>query len=158
MKLNWATANERQSDYFVIEKSKDGLNFEAIGKIKGTGESNKTINYSFLDEEISQRTSYYRLKQTDKNGKAKYFDIISVTCDEIVELNIYPNPNEGVFTIEGIQQNSEIIITDLLGQTVFNVINLESRSEINLTHLRSGIYFLRADSQNQISIKKIIIN
>ncbi|PJF33793.1 MAG: hypothetical protein CUN57_01220, partial [Phototrophicales bacterium] len=84
--LEWTTASEINNDYFTIERSFDGRNFESIGQVKGAGNSFEEINYSFVDESIagisSNRIVYYRLKQTDYDGVFTYSDVISVELGE----------------------------------------------------------------------------
>ncbi|MES2567304.1 MAG: lamin tail domain-containing protein [Bacteroidota bacterium] len=92
--LNWATATEINNDYFTIERSGDGLNFESLLKVKGAGNSTNQINYSVTDEEPINGISYYRLKQTDFDDNFSYSNIVSVTSKIEEEYKIYPNPNE----------------------------------------------------------------
>ncbi len=72
-KLSWATASETNNDYFSVEKSQDGFTFENINNIPGAGNSNNTLFYSATDEKPFSGTTYYRLKQTDFNGKLYLF-------------------------------------------------------------------------------------
>jgi hypothetical protein len=77
-KLTWSTLTEKHNDYFILEKSIDGLNFEAIGIIDGAGDSQKQVNYSFTDKFLKHTLNYYRLKQVDLSEAVSYSDIIVV--------------------------------------------------------------------------------
>lgn len=76
--LTWSTASESNNDYYNIEKTIDGVYFENITKIQGAGTSNIQLFYEYDDYDLSNNICYYRLKQTDYDGKYKYHDMISV--------------------------------------------------------------------------------
>lgn len=73
---------------------------------------------------------------------------------KIPETKIYPNPTSGLFTIEGNDIHSiEISIFDITGQKLLSVSN---QTEIDISSLASGTYFLRLKIDGEIGIKKII--
>lgn len=78
VKLNWVTANETNNDYFSIERSADTKNWEVISIVNGAGNSNYPINYSIWDSSPLKNVSYYKLKQTDFDGRFSYSKMISV--------------------------------------------------------------------------------
>jgi hypothetical protein len=76
--LTWSTASEDDNDYFNIEKTQDGVIFYNIATVNGAGNSNYQIHYEYDDYELNGNICYYRLKQTDYDGKFKYHNLISV--------------------------------------------------------------------------------
>ena len=76
--LHWSTASESNNDYFTIEKTKDGIGWEIIDREPGAGNSSNQLYYSSVDENVESIINYYRLKQTDYDGRFKYSDIISI--------------------------------------------------------------------------------
>lgn len=76
--LTWSTASESNNDYFNIEKTQDGVVFYNIATIKGAGNSSSQNYYEYDDYDLNDNVTYYRLKQTDYDGKFKLHDIISV--------------------------------------------------------------------------------
>ena len=76
--LHWSTASEDNNDYFTIEKTKDGIDWEIVTRESGAGNSSNQLYYSSVDENVESIINYYRLKQTDYDGKFKYSDIISI--------------------------------------------------------------------------------
>ncbi len=76
--INWQTKNEFNNDYYTVEKSLTGLDFEAIGSIDGAGTTNEESAYDFIDEHATQELSYYRLRQVDYDGQVNYTPIIAV--------------------------------------------------------------------------------
>jgi len=77
-KLRWTTASEKNNDYFTVEKTTDGKTFEEIGNIQGAGNSIYYNSYQLTDINVEPIINYYRLKQTDFDGKSTYSDIISL--------------------------------------------------------------------------------
>jgi hypothetical protein len=80
--LEWVTKSERNNDYFSIERSEDGKIFETIKQINGAGNSTKKLHYDFTDYSPLRGTNYYRLKQTDYDGKSEYSKIITITIQD----------------------------------------------------------------------------
>ena len=76
--LHWSTASEDNNDYFTIEKTKDGIDWEILTRESGAGNSSNQLYYSSVDENVESIINYYRLKQTDYDGRFKYSDIISI--------------------------------------------------------------------------------
>lgn len=91
--LSWATASEKNNDFFTIERTVDGIDFEEVGKVAGQGNSSLKNEYTFSDTRPKNGISYYRLKQTDYNGESEYFEVKSVNIQkgDFVS-NVYPNP------------------------------------------------------------------
>ena len=155
--LTWETASETNSDYFIIEKSKDGKNWNYFTKVKAAGNSNKHLLYNMEDNKPYGGVSYYRLKQVDFNGKFTYSDIKEVNVGRASNSVIYPNPGTGLFKLvidNGlIMPNSEIIILDVLGNIIYkNTIN--PTDDVNLTTIdiskeSKGIYFYKVISNEQ---------
>jgi hypothetical protein len=91
--LKWITATEINNDYFTVERSEDAITFNEVGKVDGAGNSLSTKQYSMLDNKPYKTITYYRLVQTDYDGKYKSFDIIAVTRaggdDDLKVIGIY---------------------------------------------------------------------
>lgn len=101
--IAWATASESNNDYFTVERSKDGISFEAIVEVDGAGNSdNYFLNYKVTDFSPFEGTSYYRLKQTDFDGKFALSDVKAVNFNNPLQTplwSVFPNPTSlnGVF-------------------------------------------------------------
>lgn len=76
--LRWITATELNNDYFIVERSEDGLNWTEIGKISGSGTSHGKKMYSFKDFGFRNTLNYYRLSQVDYNGESKKSGLIVI--------------------------------------------------------------------------------
>ncbi|MEX1191798.1 MAG: hypothetical protein WEA99_07465 [Brumimicrobium sp.] len=81
--INWVTGAEVNNDYFDVERSTDGYNFNKIGTVDGAGNSIEATEYKFLDYDQRIGTTYYRLRQYDFDGKFKLHEkIISISHND----------------------------------------------------------------------------
>ena len=94
--IQWRTAQETNSDYFVVEKSNDGVHFipcsERIASKALNDTSKQELNYQFIDKYPFKQRNFYRLVHTDNDGKQQYSAIREVIFEEDVHVTIYPNP------------------------------------------------------------------
>lgn len=167
--LNWSTATETNNDYFTIQKTKNGTDFEFVATIDGGGNSTSLLNYSCLDKMNYSGTSYYRLMQTDFNGDNFYSYLKMVNFEESNEFtfDLYSNPIDGstltlqVNACKG--QEVNIVIYDALGKESFskkiitNETGNNSYSFDTSDKLSAGIYFITASSEKIIYNKKLIV-
>ncbi|MGZ3850319.1 MAG: PQQ-dependent sugar dehydrogenase [Flavisolibacter sp.] len=123
--LQWETSNEINTDYFSVERSLDGRNFTAIGRVDAKG-GNAKQQYTYLDmDALSQPANvlYYRLKMYDQNGSYAYSKIITVTLESASGMvSVYPNPMHEVLKIKvSLLQgdNVQVHVTDINGRTVY---------------------------------------
>jgi hypothetical protein len=76
--LIWTTLSEINNDFFIVERSKDGVNFEEISVINGQGNVNTPTFYEITDENHDDCINYYRLTQTDFNGVLTTFNVVAI--------------------------------------------------------------------------------
>jgi hypothetical protein len=146
--LSWITASESNNDYFAIERSSDGLNFEVIGKQTGAGNSVTRLEYAFNDQNPYKGISYYRLKQVDFSGKFSYSEICSVTNNGDGGVSFYPNPVKNNLTIDYVfsekPKSNTISVSDVTGKLVHvNSTFTDSKVSLDCSNLAEGIYFLK---------------
>ena len=77
-RIEWSTASETNNDYFLLEKTRDGLDFSIVCAVSGAGNSSSQRFYSANDVFITDGIVYYKLKQVDYDGKETSYDMISV--------------------------------------------------------------------------------
>ncbi len=172
VELTWATAEEKNNDYFSIERSSDAKIFEKIDEVDGAGNSNAVLHYKTTDTQPLVGTSYYRLKQTDFDGKYSYSPVRVVNQgskgmnpeQDIELLSLSPNPFTSEFTMSyQLPQGGESRITvfNMSGQIVFDqtkqddagINNFVFTSENNLPPAN---YILQLVNGNKKISKKII--
>jgi hypothetical protein len=124
--VQWTTAQEVNSDYFTVERSTNGLDYEMIMVIDGKGNSNTPTNYEFIDNNPLEGVSYYRLVATDKDGDKKTVGVRTVNnrVNRSFSLSVKPNPavNNAInATIQSArQQTLKIKLFDMRGSEVYN--------------------------------------
>ena len=166
--INWSTLTETNNDFFTLERSIDANNFESIAKIAGAGNSNDFKEYSYTDTKPLNGTSYYRLKQTDFDGKFTYSEIEAVNFSSSAlqnGLNITPNPssNEGfsVLTNQLWEDNLVINLFDISGKLLQHYtvsdLNQQNRIFISTIELESGVYLLNVINGNNQYNEKVIV-
>jgi hypothetical protein len=158
VQLNWQTASESNNDYFDIERSTDGLSYANFLRVNGKGTTNEQQNYTAYDEQLFEGNIYYRLKQVDFNGSATYYNPQMVNCADDANISIFPNPNNGNFLIKGLQEESELQLTDALGKNLLIKKVVATETTYEVTTLQEGIYFLLIKSKSGlVQTQKIIV-
>jgi len=76
--LKWSTASEHNSDYFLLERSIDGEQWDYVGTTKAMGNSTQVIYYLYVDNFRFNGFVYYKLNQFDFDGNFKMYGPISI--------------------------------------------------------------------------------
>lgn len=139
IKLKWTTESETNNDYFEIQFSKDGNNFEKIATVDGIGNSNTTKNYELDIDNRLFETGYFRLKQLDFDGEFEYSNIIYVNCN-----NDEPNVKviNGQLVISNIEKIVNCTIYDAIGRIIYQSTDLESF----ITNEQNTFYFIQIET------------
>jgi Secretion system C-terminal sorting domain len=153
--LNWVTEMELNNEYYTIERSQDNKNFAAIGMVMGSLNSAVRKTYEYKDglkgTDIT-KTIYYRIKQSDINGKSTYSPVRTVKLAQkqnMIQVN--PNPFVDNIVVKYMSDNSAIMnvkIINAKGLTVVNSNNSVNRGfnnipVNNLSHLAKGMYIIQ---------------
>ncbi|PIB35974.1 hypothetical protein BFP72_11490 [Reichenbachiella sp. 5M10] len=164
--LSWATATEMFNDYFSVERSEDGVNYEEIASVAGHGNSNAKIEYAYSDQTVQSTTNYYRLKQVDFDGGFEYFDQIRLSIPSYFEtaINLYPSiVRDGSMTLEA---NQEVLIQDA---HIFSLNGEKSQNfqlnpigyssyRLDIQGMTQGVYFLSITTdQGEVMTKRFVI-
>jgi len=171
--LDWITATEINNDYFTVERSMDAVKFEPILKISGAGYSNALLTYSASDTLLpAGKILYYRLKQTDYDGKFEYSRITPVYIEKApagkLSMNMHPNLvsslSEVFIQLMGPPgTHVSFVLKDIKGKEhFFKTLFLENGNYLlsfdqAVPRLSSGIYFAIVSNENQLIQRKIVI-
>jgi hypothetical protein len=167
VKVEWVTSLEINNDYFTIERSTNGINFEMIGKVDGAGNSTKALAYSFMDVNPMEGISYYRLKQTDYDGQFSYSNIATVTIGSNGTITLFPNPANDVVNINlnNLSSEAHLKIYDEFGKLVFaqtyakGAPHATNTITLNLKDmLANGVYFVDINSNGTNFKQKLIVS
>lgn len=157
--LSWATASELNFDYFAVERSLNGSNFEEIGQVVGHGTTEERHDYSFVDNSPFIQKLYYRLKTIDFDGYSEYFNIAAVDFGGDKKIWVYPNPvTDGFINIQFNfmpEIGTEIQVTDMRGiEKLKQVAGQEFQFKIPIS---SGAYFIRVNSTDFNSVHRVLV-
>lgn len=163
--LNWQTASERNAQSFAVERSVDGENgFAEIGTIKAVGLSSTPQYYAFLDENPTS-VSYYRLRQTDFDGKSEFSKTISVQRkDKRLTLDkAFPSPVTNELTVQYSAERNGFVslkVVDVFGRLILAQNDAATEggnvSKLNLTNLATGAYILLLSDGQKAAQMRIV--
>lgn len=159
VELNWQTASEINNNYFTVERSLNGIDWEIISIIDGAGNSSSLLSYSTIDKSPFKGVSYYRLKQTDFDGQFEYSRIRTVSFNGIDNFELFPNPaNNRIIISRSETDLTRIMIYNTLGQDVTwltkQINENDDQVVIDLSKLDSGIYYLKTKTSSSKFYKK----
>jgi hypothetical protein len=152
--INWQVANEKDVEQYVIERSRNGVDFYQVGKCAykstGSGHINK---YDFTDvSPYKDGTMFYRIKSLDINKRFVFSNMIVVKTTAVTAiLSVSPSPASKSAAIQWESaSNSNIIIylLDVAGHVVMNrQYQVKKGTNIlsvaNLETLPNGLYFIQ---------------
>jgi len=166
--LNWTTLSEQNNAYFEIEHSKDARNFTIVSdKIQtkaNNGNSNTTLNYEFVDKLPNEGHNYYRLKQTDRDGKISMSkNVVDVYFGDETMVTMYPNPATSELNVDiNIVKatNAKMKIMDATGRVVKQIdMNLKAggnQTKVSLEGLSDGMYMVNISNDKGLHYAQTI--
>lgn len=93
---------------------------------------------------------------SSESRKFQVANILSAEDFNINEITLYPNPSNGIFTINT-QLPTDVVAIDVTGKEVFRMLNINNQTTLNLTQLQKGLYLLKMSNELGEQTKKIII-
>ncbi|MBO3269079.1 T9SS type A sorting domain-containing protein [Hymenobacter defluvii] len=158
VKLDWATASEKNNKGFEVQRSQDGEQFTVLQFVKGHGSKGSATVYSALDAQPLSGISYYRLKQVDEDGTFAYSPVAAITNTEAArEVSFYPNPAHDMLNISASESlvGARVVITDLTGRTLLTG-KLDAANSISLSTLRTGTYLVTVETASGKVTRKVV--
>jgi hypothetical protein len=164
--INWATATEKNSDYFEVEVSTDLVSWAEVAQVNAAGNSTSKREYTISDN-LSRGLRYYRLVQVDFDGKQRIYDPISLNCGDAESVFlIYPNPTSGDFvvSIQNEKLSGEIVVTlntadgKLIASKTSEATTGVQSIYFENNQLPAGIYFVRiTDKTGNELVGKMVV-
>lgn len=164
-RLDWKTLNEKNTDYFIIERSMNGRNFGTeVARIKAAGNSEELLNYLAYDEAPMVGDNYYRLKTVNRDGSNGYSPIrklnFSFTGSDVTAV---PNPFQAATNIHIFadrEQQANYLITDGIGRTIrTGVWQLKAGAQeipLDLNDIAAGTYLLSVRGGSVLAEIKLV--
>ncbi|WP_375417974.1 T9SS type A sorting domain-containing protein [uncultured Hymenobacter sp.] len=154
VRLAWATATEKNSAYFSVQRASDGQRFTDIGRVEAQGNSSSRHDYALLDEAPLAGLNYYRLRQVDRDGTVAYSPVATVRFDGAAApatpaLLAYPNPASPqgfkLLTVNAGTSGGAVQLFDNVGRLVLTKTAAVGTAEVSIEPARllaSGMYFV----------------
>ena len=170
--LRWTTSTEQNNRGFEVQRSLDGVNYNAIGFVNSMangGNSSVQLNYTFTDNNVTGLRQYYRLRQVDFGGNNKLSNIVLIKSDKptIITIDgIFPNPATTTINLlvgAPVKDKVSIVVTDMAGRIMITKnMNVETGSNtlpLDVSGLAGGNYFIRmVDSNGEVVSGKFVKN
>jgi len=167
--LTWETATELNNDYFEVQRSVDGVEWEGLGSLEGAGTSVTTNTYSFYDFTPANGINYYRIKQVDFDETIDYSAVRTVEVGDVDPgvLTIKgpgPNPFDDFLKVEytsPFEVRASIELLDLNGNVVYHQMESLNKGDGDFTITRleglsAGQYHLRITTNGMSVIKTVL--
>ena len=142
--LTWRTASSLGNDHFVVERSFDSKQYNAVGIVYDQGTA---FTYYFTDTSVgAQATStiYYRLQQVDKDGTITYSPVQAVAFANLATaIHIYPNPTTGKLHMQLPTVGAHVAIYSTAGQLMLELRTSSIEHTLNIEALPAGVYLLQ---------------
>ncbi|MCX6290214.1 MAG: T9SS type A sorting domain-containing protein [Bacteroidetes bacterium] len=162
VQLLWSTSSETNNDYFSIERSTDFSGWEKIGRVKGAGNSTVHNEYGFTDIHPENGIQYYRLIQTDYDGRYTCSEIRTVDFSGRAAFTFYPSPAHDAVTVtirDKQDQNTTIRLLTLDGQTIPVQADMnENVCVLDVSKLVPGFYLVEVSVNGNVSRLKLVKN
>ncbi len=158
--INWATASEKNNQYFILERAGSNMVFESIFKTNGKVTTSEKSSYSFIDKQPIDGVNYYQLKAVDMGGKISNSKIIVVKLPFESNAKVSPNPVVNVLTIQYRAEETgdlEITIIDATGRKlhigIYKVHKGQNKIQIPVEHMYKGKYWINGNMNNERKLK-----
>ena len=164
--LNWITATEYNTEWFVIERSSNGTNWSEVGRLEAAGTSLNNLNYLFQDEH-PPASAYYRLNTVDYDGSQEYSNTIFLDrgkpSNELGLLNVFPSPASASINVNfasEVDGKLTFTLMDMFGKNILteniDVFAGEGQHQLDLSDLPSGAYLLELSGVAGKTTKRFI--
>ncbi len=151
--LTWRTASETNNRGFYVERSADAVNWSDIGFVDGNATTSQVQDYHFTDETPGKGPNYYRLRQTDFDGKTEHSRIQGVTFgNSMAELIVWADENRHAY-IKTEENVEEVTVFDLSGRALTSSL----QTQLDLSKATPGILLVRIKTQNGVVTRKLLL-
>jgi hypothetical protein len=161
--VRWAVATPAgKNGIFEIEKSSDGSRWNRIGSMQINNEMQS--GYEYFDNEANADKIFYRIRETDLDGKSIYSDVIFVNKNGIkASVVVSPNPASNsvniIYSSNSFDKRSVLDIEDMQGRKILTQHIQGVLTQINTSNLARGSYlFTISNGSEKNTIKVIIIH
>ena len=159
VRLAWATATEKNSARFEVQRSLDGLTFATVLSVAAQGNSSQPRAYAALDAQAPASRLYYRLRQVDLDGTVAFSSVVTVNGNNgpAGELSVYPNPTSDRLTAAlPAAEGRTYRVLNPLGQVMDQGAAAGANPAVDVRRLPAGIYFLELSSATGRQVRRFV--
>lgn len=158
VRVEWATASERDNALFTVERSLDGVVFETVAHVPGAGSSNTLQTYTEIDPAPHAGLSYYRLRQTDVDGTSTVSNMVAVMFGALTERPLVVLGDGTNWTaVHGFSAGSTYEIVDMTGRRILGGNTLmDGRTDFYGLVLSRGAYVFRITDGERVESQRFV--
>lgn len=157
--LRWSTATELNNKGFTVQRSNDGeawSNLAFVASKATNGNSTQPLHYDFTDNGPLDGTVYYRLQQTDLDGKSDHSAVKHLEFGNAGRISVSPNPAKDEVIVSGTGNKATLKIVGITGVTIKTQVLTGRRTTVDIRHLPAGMYYFIIEENNQKNNFKIL--
>jgi hypothetical protein len=162
IQLTWTTSEEVNNEYYAVERSTDARSWKQMAIVMGAGTTTLVTRYSYTDKNVTNAVVYYRIRQTDMNGKVHYSAIRTVRNDSQAACNIYASSKQTIVVDlnSDVKENLNVQVVSMNGQIIKrqNFNQASYRLTLNMPNVTPGVYAVQvSDGKGWSEVKKITL-
>lgn len=148
--IEWCTAQEWNNDYYSVQFSLDGKEFQSIAHIESAHNSTEVRCYAYSD--LLRNSGYYRLRQIDFNGMQSFSPVVVCGKADVPTIQSF---HDGIYVHwEGALN---LTLLNLNGQILMEA-EVTNDCLINTKHLSNQMVILKLDFGGKTKLYKHFIN
>jgi hypothetical protein len=157
VQVAWATASEKNSDYFVVERALDGRTFAAVAQIAAQGTTALHHTYTSLDAAAPAALLYYRLRQVDLGGPVAFSPVVTVAAIDVATADFALTPNPACESVSfSTAAPTAYGVRNALGQLVRSGTTAAGTNTLLISELPAGVYFFELHSAAGRVVRKLV--
>lgn len=158
--LNWVIDAQSNEKEFYVQTSTDGTHWTELGKVAAKAKTGNDLTYTFTTGSIVNGNNYFRIRQVDMDNNIGYSEIKVVNVTKAAKINFWPNPAQEFINIQHTKQVTSATkgqIFDQAGRLVKEVTIVAGTTQVNISNLVSGSYFLRVQFSDGEVFKQLFV-
>ncbi|UOR05817.1 T9SS type A sorting domain-containing protein [Hymenobacter aerilatus] len=157
VRLNWATASEKNNKGFEVQRNTGGDQWFTLGFVAGHGSTSQRNAYSFRDANAPEGKATYRLRQLDNDGTESFSPVVTieVPAGNAPALVLSPVPTPDVLTISGLGSGAHVAeVYDMMGKRVLSHSFKDQTTTVSVANLPSGLYVVQVQGKKSKFVKQ----
>lgn len=159
-KISWSTAQERNSRYFDVERSADGISWNTLTTVNAVGNSDYRTDYSTVDKTPLNGMNYYRLKMVDQDAGYDYSLTRTAAFHGGYSVEVAPNPARNIIHVYRPKTGSQTASVQLLnaeGRLIYNTIASQEHVQIDASRMSKGVYFVKVIDAGKVTVIRVVV-